>query len=779
MAFGLRELAQVLIQAEDKSQPAFDSLKRSISDVRGGVSSLQGMLAGIGVGLSAGGFALIIKNAIDATAALDDLQDTTALTVETLSSLQQTARIGGHSFETVTQTATKFAKAVAEAAGGNKELLNSFDALGISQQRLKDGKFDDLYTEFATKIANAENKTYAIAHATDLAGKSAAQAIPFFKDLAETGLEQSRVTKLQTAASDELQKQIGRMGNAFDGIVQKIAMQAVPVMSEWLVKVNSAYEATGNLATALAAMANLGQFGDTAVKQIESIDKALEKVNKQQGWFSGWIAQPLLGLRESGLLNARSVAAARLARQQIGAVNAGGLDGSAGDAPFRLRAPNSPASGNAATKDNAGLSLITQLENELANLNGTGTEVDKIIRKLTDGTAKYTLEVQAAALAIAGEIDEKKRLAAITKELAEAVDRAITVQDAADKVLAEFNKTQSEALQNLTFENQLMGLNETHRETAIALRKLEQDYQRASIQLLGEENDAYARRMAMTRGIYDAQRSALPAAVAANVVAKEALEANKKMVEEAKRSYDQLSESLTDALLRGFESGKGFAENFRDTLKNMFATLVLRPLIQPIAQGGAGMITGALGSLGIPGYANTSGGGIGSALSTGSNLSSMFGGGGGIGASIFGSSAAYGAALGTTSIGAGSQAAMLAAQTGVFGGAGLSATGTAAGSAMAGLSTAMPYIGLALAAYSVLKKDKGGPASFTGLDVSGTAGMGGMSSSNWIGNANNGKRASSWQSFDHGASAGINDLVRGAFAAVSYTHLTLPTNREV
>ena len=244
---------------------------------------------------------------------------------------------------------------------------------------------------------------------------------------------------------------------------------------------------------------------------------------------------------------------------------------------------------------------------------------------------------------------------------------------------------------------------------------------------------------------------------------KKQLDELKKREDEAKKQFDDISKSLTDALLRGFEGGKGFVQNFRDSLVNMFRTLVLRPIIQPIAQAGAGLITGALGSLGIPGSANASGGGIGSALSTGSNLSSLFGGGGGIGASIFGSSAAYGAALGTTSIGAGSQAAMLAAQTGVFGGAGLSATGTAAGSAMAGLSTALPYIGLALAAYSVLKKDKGGPASFTGLDVSGTAGIGGISSSNFIGNANNGKRSFSFQSFDHGASAGINDLVRGAF----------------
>ncbi|MEZ2742291.1 hypothetical protein ACBP93_06595 [Paenalcaligenes hominis] len=78
--------------------------------------------------------------------------------------------------------------------------------------------------------------------------------------------------------------------------------------------------------------------------------------------------------------------------------------------------------------------------------------------------------------------------------------------------------------------------------------------------------------------------------------------------DEAKRTHEEIERSLTDALLRGFESGKGFGKNFIDTLKNMFGSLVLRPIIQPIAAGAAGM-------LGFGGIANAStglgGGGLG------------------------------------------------------------------------------------------------------------------------------------------------------------------------
>ncbi len=68
-----------------------------------------------------------------------------------------------------------------------------------------------------------------------------------------------------------------------------------------------------------------------------------------------------------------------------------------------------------------------------------------------------------------------------------------------------------------------------------------------------------------------------------------AADAAKKATDEWKRASDQINQSLTDALMRGFESGKGFAQNLRDTLKNMFNTLILRPVIQAVVGGVTGL----------------------------------------------------------------------------------------------------------------------------------------------------------------------------------------------
>jgi tape measure domain-containing protein len=98
-----------------------------------------------------------------------------------------------------------------------------------------------------------------------------------------------------------------------------------------------------------------------------------------------------------------------------------------------------------------------------------------------------------------------------------------------------------------------------------------------------------------------------------------AVEEAQRAEEEWKRAADSINQSLTDALMRGFESGKGFASNFRDTLKNMFRTLVLRPIISFVVQPIGNLIQGAIGGLLGGGQ-----GGAGNLLGTASNMQSAY-----------------------------------------------------------------------------------------------------------------------------------------------------------
>lgn len=94
---------------------------------------------------------------------------------------------------------------------------------------------------------------------------------------------------------------------------------------------------------------------------------------------------------------------------------------------------------------------------------------------------------------------------------------------------------------------------------------------------------------------------------------------------EWKKTSDSINQSLTDALLRGFESGKDFAKNLRDTVVNMFKTLVLRPVISAIVNPVAGALTGALGLAGPAAAASGAVGGLSTVGSVASGIGALAG----------------------------------------------------------------------------------------------------------------------------------------------------------
>jgi len=194
----------------------------------------------------------------------------------------------------------------------------------------------------------------------------------------------------------------------------------------------------------------------------------------------------------------------------------------------------------------------------------------------------------------------------------------------------------------------------------------------------------------------------------------EALDASSKAAKQTeddwKRAGQEIERSLTDALMRGFESGKDFGSNLVDALKNMFKTLVLRPIIQPIAQAGASMVLGAFGMPGAANASSGSGGMLGSASNVASlyNMGSGLAGGFSIGSQL-GSLATFGTTAGNVVSGGmileGSQtAAMIAAQGGAeFAGGTTLVAGTGMGSGIGATLAAIPGWGwAAMAALAIL-----------------------------------------------------------------------------
>lgn len=191
--------------------------------------------------------------------------------------------------------------------------------------------------------------------------------------------------------------------------------------------------------------------------------------------------------------------------------------------------------------------------------------------------------------------------------------------------LDEAARVAGEESQTLQLNLSLLGQTEEARNRILAQRKVEVDLAKQLAEIeklnLGDGPEAAAKR------------EELRSKARANAVVEANNATTKVVLDQWQKTSDQINSSLTDALLRGFEDGKDFAKNFRDTLANMFKTLVLRPVISaivnPIGQSISGTVNSFLGTGGQQG-----GGLLGS-------LGSLFGGGGGIGGSAIPSAASF------------------------------------------------------------------------------------------------------------------------------------------
>lgn len=165
-------------------------------------------------------------------------------------------------------------------------------------------------------------------------------------------------------------------------------------------------------------------------------------------------------------------------------------------------------------------------------------------------------------------------------------------------------------------------------------------------------------------------------------------EAAKKQAEAFKHASDSIYRGLTDALMRAFETGHGFAQAFADTLVNMFKTMILAPTIQFMLSPVTGAITAAM----LPGTAaaatGTTYGSMGSFLNAGTAIKSGYDAftGGLSAAYTSAASSSYGQAMGL-SYGTNAQGVALMSPTGSMLGTGLSYAG--AGLAGIGLGSAI------------------------------------------------------------------------------------------
>ena len=285
----------ILLTADDRTRAAFESAKRGLAGLETSARSINGVLAGLGAGVSAGALTAFVKGTIDSADAMNDMAIRTGTSVEALARYQLAAKQSGTDLESLSQSMGRLSVFMAKNA-------DEAARLGITA---KDPV--DAFAQLADVIGQVEDPAQRNALAMKVLGKSYAEVMPLLAQGGDALREQAagpyaeRMAKLAVAA-DEFNDSLAAIGQS--------AQSALLPMVQYLADTaNAAVQAAEGLEGMEAALAGLGQFG--TVGQTVAVTWAnVAYVFDQVGTEIGGIAAQLAALATGDFKGAGAISKA-------------------------------------------------------------------------------------------------------------------------------------------------------------------------------------------------------------------------------------------------------------------------------------------------------------------------------------------------------------------------------------------------------------------------------------------------------------------------------------
>jgi hypothetical protein len=672
---GLDKSEQAALASAKRVQDTFDGLKSKLAGTAAAVAG------GLAAGFTVAAFGSLISGAVSTGAALDDLAMQTGATVEALSALAEIGKYNDMSAEQIGGAMNMLARNMAGATEESRGAGKALEALGLDFDKFRQMRPEDQMQAVAKAMAGFEDGTGKSAVAMALYGKEGAKMLPFMHDLAEAGTLQARVTTEQAAASAQLDDNWLKLTTTGSEAAKEVAMGMVPALDEAVRAAMDVMNGTGgmrDMLRGLVADGSIQRWTTQAIKGLSYVADAghvawrvLESIGTGLGGFAAALVQALQGDIQGALATIKATgsdAVATFDDPTIGtrfrdsldqlAHSASAVGEAAGAAKPSLDGFANTASrtGKAAADTMgklaaSGADLAASL---LAQDSGLSGDFAKKWDSLSAAYRANSLSLEDLTAAQAQLLDDQPAMKAAADATTKAAQAAAEARTKEAQGIAAFFAAQDDAarqalqgtterVDSLTQELQAMAL---AREQNISLAR-------------AIEEVAIARLRERQVGVYEG--SATWAELQKDIDKrreligfignKEALDASAQAATAAQADWVKaaqgIEQSLTDALLRGFESGKDFAKNLRDTIVNMFKTLVLRPIISAVVNPVAGAITGALGLAGTAAAAQQGGaaGGLSTVVSGASLLGSM----GGLGAGLnYGVQSLFANGIGTT-----------------------------------------------------------------------------------------------------------------------------------
>ncbi len=651
----------------------------SFGGLLGNVSSLALGAAGLAGAAGAVGAKLVgmVGGAMDAADRLGELAQSTGVSVVSLSRWEQVAKNSGTSVEELGKSMGRMNVKVGEAVSGNEQARAAFASLGLSLGDLQRMRPEEVFRHIAEQTKNSGNASGMAAELNAVFGKSFMNLVPLLNQGVE-GLDAAAreadafgttLSDEVVARADQTSDSLGKFGQIAAGLGRQVMAEVAPTIKGLADRFGEFVVQSGFVKTAGEVIAGVFNVLVNAGQVVAANWRAMSTI------FGG-VAEALLALGKGEFQKAADAVTSAFTRSKSVIVDAAGdikavWTGTLGAIDYKK-----PTQGTDALRD-ASEKLRLQLEREkeakkAAERAAKDLEEQKkrleqayqsTLSKVYDSITVMRAEIDAGGALTASQRLELETLMAVRsgklqvtsarwEEIRAGIEevRQLEAQKAA---MVAAKKADEEAHKQLVAriadqwksfeaiealarkiedENALLGLSKDQLEQQRIVREEATLATMRQALAVAELQSASASEIEAIRLQIEAQER-LIVAMSDGRARSAIVEAAEKSRSEWAKAAEGIESSLTDALMRGFESGKDFAQTLVDTAKNLFQTLVLRPTIQAVVQPLAAGATGILGSLGLPGTAGAVTGAASGAPGLLGNALSLFG-AGGLGGSV-------------------------------------------------------------------------------------------------------------------------------------------------
>lgn len=500
--------------------------------------------------------------------------------IEQLTALQFAANISGVEIDKLGDSMKDLLKNASEAANGVKGQASIFRALGVDVVDAS-GKVrgaNELLSDLAEVFSSIDDGATKTNLAMKVFGESGKDLIPMLnagRDGLREYTEQASafgavITAEAAKAAEIYNANLTKVNSSVDSLFKSFAGSFLPSLNNVTSAMIEATAVAGSLGEGIQVLFNEAINSGSPAQRIQDLNKELLSARERLDTYTGSVAK---------FFNSKEVTA-----------------------------------------------LETQIRYNKLLLENQINDVLKPPSTLPDGS-------ETAVARAKREADEKERQAReerIRQTLAEA-DAAKKAADA-KRLKEKAEKDHADLMKKIRQEDKETALNLIQQSKDliefVKAREAETKAMREQLEEIGLTDRALAelrsRRMRETAALKESTAAKEQDTFAAEKLRKEAEELRKQadlsteifnkqqvansakvLADEYKKVNEEISRSLTDALVRGFESGKSLAQSFGDYLKNYFKTLVVRVAVQPVA----GALGAAVGSILLPGGVQAAQGG--------------------------------------------------------------------------------------------------------------------------------------------------------------------------